>query len=791
MKEQKKIELLGKLITEKNIPTELRLRKQAYNFETIPLKKEEDRIVIREAKEVEGWEFDKDFKNSIKMKVKKPFDKAFEDKVWSLFAGLNFIYLNRGRDFELPYDSNNSQQIDVLAIDNETAIYIECKSSLKVGTKKDYKEILEAWETKKLGVEKSIDALFPNKKLKKKFILATENQIMGATDAARLDKINGIHFDEDMVDYFLDMTKQIGLAARYQLLGALFSGTEIPEMENRIPAVTGMMGGYKYYSFSIEPEKLLKIGFVLHRSKANSNMMPTYQRIIKKSRLKAISEFINDDENPGFFPNSLLINIDSKRDLKWEQANTKVKDAISSVGILHLPKQYRSAYIIDGQHRLYGYSGSKYRHTNSIPVVAFINLERDQQVDMFMKINENQKAIPKTLRETLNADLLWTSKNKIEQIKALCSRLAIGLGEEKDSPFYDYISIGEDKRVITPTSFTIGLRKGNFLGKVNKKEIEKLGSFYKGDIDATYKRLLEFLKLSFDYLKDNLHDEFDKGKNSFLFVNKGITATVMLLSDIVDYVETTNEVKNILKDPIGDVMDVTNKYLDPLIRYIKNIEDSAKDKLMLLKGAGAPVKYWRQFQIEVKKDYNGFSPKGLETFIQNEERALNSNTYEMIKDIEIYLSNDVKIKLVNELGEEWAWKRGAPESIVDDVVKRMAKKNLTKKKSEETDEWDNLNLIYYEKIARKNWTLPPEEGSKKRRPFFDVDYTEPGTENQNKDGNLVWFDKLNKIRNVVSHVSSEHISENDFNFVQKIHNWLIKKTIQNSFQEKNESIKAQ
>ena len=71
-KEQKKIELLGKLITEKNIPTELRLRKQAYNFETIPLKKEEDRIVIREAKEVEGWEFDKDFKNSIKIIV-NPF----------------------------------------------------------------------------------------------------------------------------------------------------------------------------------------------------------------------------------------------------------------------------------------------------------------------------------------------------------------------------------------------------------------------------------------------------------------------------------------------------------------------------------------------------------------------------------------------------------------------------------------------------------------------------------------------------------------------------------------------
>ena len=29
------------------------------------------------------------------------------------------------------------------------------------------------------------------------------------------------------------------------------------------------MGGHKYYSFSIEPERLLKLGYILHRSKAN------------------------------------------------------------------------------------------------------------------------------------------------------------------------------------------------------------------------------------------------------------------------------------------------------------------------------------------------------------------------------------------------------------------------------------------------------------------------------------------------------------------------------------------
>ena len=64
---------------------------------------------------------------------------------------------------------------------------------------------------------------------------------------------------------------------------------------------------------------------------------------------------------------------------------------ISKIGILHIPKRYRSAYIIDGQHRLYGYSDSLYAETNTIPVVAFVDLERSEQIKLFMDINENQK----------------------------------------------------------------------------------------------------------------------------------------------------------------------------------------------------------------------------------------------------------------------------------------------------------------------------------------------------------------------------------------------------------------
>lgn len=156
-------------------------------------------------------------------------------------------------------------------------------------------------------------------------------------------------------------------------------------------------------------------------------MMPTYQRIIKKQRLKEIRKFI---DNKGFFPNSLIISIDTNgKKLRFDLATPQIENAISRIGILYLPQLYRSVYIIDGQHRLYGYADSAYAGKDTIPVVAFVNLDKDKQVELFMEINENQKAVSKNLQNTLNADLLWTSEDKNKQRKALRLNIAQRLGE--------------------------------------------------------------------------------------------------------------------------------------------------------------------------------------------------------------------------------------------------------------------------------------------------------------------------------------------------------------------------
>jgi len=756
MKEDLKIELLQKLITEKDISKELRKRKNRYIFDSVPIKSPE----LLKEKYNEGWEFDREYKTKTKIKKLKSQDAYFEDRVWTLFAKMGFNLLNKDRNFHLPYDKSNdklTQQIDVFAKDDETVLLIECKSAIE-NKKGDFKKELEAMSGKIEGLMKTIKALFPDQKLKFKYILATQNYALSKPDIDRLHNLNGVHFDEETIDYYTNLFQQLGLASRYQLLGSLFFGQDIPELDNLVPAIKGKMGGHTYFSFSIEPEKLLKIGYVLHRNKANINMMPTYQRLIKKNRLRQVHTFI--DEKKGYFPNSIIISIDTgkKGKLNFDRADTQVKSTISDLGILHLPKKYRSVYIIDGQHRLYGYANSIYKSTNTIPVVAFVDLDRSEQVRLFMDINENQKAVSKNLRLTLNADLLWTSVSYLDQFKALSSRIAIFLGETRLSPLFNKISIGEDKKIITSEAIVNALKKSNFLGKVSKNKIEKLGTFYKGDLDTAYENLSKYLMISFEYLKENLKDEWES-EDSILIINKGIFAIIKLLSDIVDFLLGDDRIKE--NSSPNQIFEETKNYLDPIINFYKNMTSEKRIELKTSYGIGGDTKYWRTLQNAVRNTHKEFNPIGLDEFLLKEKKEYNTEAFEIIREIETFFNKDFKIRLENKFEDEW-FDKGVPPKIQDSaVVMAQQKKRETGKKVEP---WDCLHVIDYREIALKNW-----------RDIFEKDYTRPGEKkiSGGKDAKTKWIVELNRLRNQNFH--SYYVTKDEIEFLRDLAIWLLKK----------------
>lgn len=764
MNENTRIELIGKLIGQKEI---LKLLKQKNSDElTENIKYSEVEHYVSE-----GWKRSKEFKNSIRMCKPKSADLALEDEVWSLFALMGYKFLNKDRNFNLPYDKNNptqTKQIDVFAKDDETILIVECKSS-ESNKRGDFKKELESYIGIIEGLRKSIQALFPRTKYKFKFILATKNLSISEDDSKRLEKLKGVHLNEENIEYFFQLYSQLGTASRYQFLGNIFEGQEIPEMENKIPAVRGKMGGHTYYSFATEPENLLKIGYVLHRNKANVNMMPTYQRLIKKSRLKSVNEFI---ENGGYFPNSIVISIDAKN-CHFEPANTQVATTISDVGILHLPKKYKSAYIIDGQHRLYGYSNSEYKNKNTIPVVAFVNLSREEQVQLFMQINENQKAVSKDLRNTLNADLLWTSDNYVEQLKALCSRISIYLGEDRNSPLFNKISIGEDKKTITTQAIENALRKSKFLGKVSKNKIEEIGLIYNGDLDFAYDKLKEYLTKGFDYLSSNIKDEWEKESDGVILINRGIYGFILLLSDILYYLDETKIIDS-QKTTVNKILSEAKTYIDPIITFIKDLNTEEREVLKKAYGAGGENKYWRTFQKVVRETHKKFNPEGLDEFIAKQEKQNNDRAFAIIREIETFFNQDFKLKLDEKFGKMW-FKKGVPPQIGDEAVALATKKNREiENEEDEVDPWDCVNIIAYRAIAVKNW-----------QEVFEKDYTKPGEEkiSGGKEEKTKWMVKLEFLRN--QNVHSYFVTEDELKYLEELNAWLILKELRNKFQKEN------
>ena len=665
-------------------------------------------------------------------------------------------------------DPNNTQQIDVFAADEETVIIVECKAAetIKDGV---FKKPLEAFRGQMDGLRREAQKKFP--KAKVKFIWATHNYIMSPTDQEKMRQWDIVHFSDAVINYYYELVKHLGSCARYQLLGNLFANQEIRNMDDKIPAIQGEMGGHKYYSFSIEPERLLKIGYVLHRNEANKNMMPTYQRLIKKNRLSKVRKFINDG---GYFPNSLIISIESGgRGLQFDVSGTKVDGAHSKLGVLHLPKKYRSAYIIDGQHRLYGYSDSNFATTNSIPVVAFVDLDRSEQIKLFMDINENQKAVPKTLRVTLNADMLWDSSDFNERRQALRSKIAQMFGEEETSPLMGRVVIGEDEkssiRCITVEAIQTALRKSNFMSQFGKKNcIIKDGTFDVGNNQDTCELLYPFLEGCLRYVKNEVPEEWERGDNNYgvLTMNRGIQAVIRVINDIVNHLVDLKEIFP-KSQRTEELIDQVAFYLDPLNQYLNNLTQQERKDLRGYFGGGADTRFWRAFQREIAKERSDFNPDGLKEYWENEAKTYNSDSITYLREIEFWIKNTIKTALVKKYEDNWEIK-ALPKSIYKRAKSIADERNYDSITSGDgvstVSIWDCVTLKDCKEIITvgSHWTE-----------LFESLFTRPEDKKLSggKSARTEWIERVANLQNKLN-MSSYSVTITEFEFIKSIFLWI-------------------
>ena len=714
--------------------------------------------------EKEGWEVFGELKTKAKIRKIKDHGKKFEDDIWCQLYNLGYRYLNQNDKFYLPYGKSpeEKKQIDVFAVGENTVLIIECKSAEEQKKGQGFKEEFELLSQRLDGFRKAITQIF-GEGYRVKYIFATRNLRFDpeGVDIKTLKKTNSFHYNDNTYKYTSALINKYKGAARYQFMGLLFKNEIINIDKIEIPALKGKMGNKTYYMFSIEPHLLLKMGFVLHRVRANEDVLPTYQRLLVPSRLNGITKFI---DKGGYFPNSLIINFNTTKNLKLEfESASKKKDSNSRFGTLKIPNAFAIAYIIDGQHRLYGYANSNYKVSNTVPVVAFIDLTPREQLEIFMDINENQKAVPSSLRITLAEDLYWESPIAQERMKALRSSIISSLGENSNNVLYGKITVGEDKGLLSQNPFNKVLTESGLLplarGNKYKTDDTYCGLYdvhnhnHQKEMESSKSRIIQLINVCYEYVREQYPDVFNKEK-SLILSNRGTYAYIGLIGSLNKHLTKNGELNS--KSSSSERFESFRKYFKAFFEYITNIEKTEEDELKKSYGAGADKEWLNFFQSIINKKFKDFDPPELQEWREKQDEDLQDQGRKYGVAIEKQMKKIVLEKLKSLFGNNWDLEISAIKEACDKKVTQEETRQYRDTGQRPNLHWTEMFTVSdYKSIIGKFWDKKPSDESPDFKTFKDEFAIDIGIGANNKADLMKWISFFSGYRNLWAHEASK------------------------------------
>lgn len=606
----------------------------------------------------QGWIADPPMKTKTPIRKKKEHSRLFEDNIWCMFYELGFRIINSDEKLRVQWGNNDGEdkQLDVVAVGDDAIFVVECKSAEKPKSQSFQHDLIEMVQYKK-GIAESLQQVYGKEK-RVKFIFATRNyRIQDDGDDAMRMKNNGIyHLDENAYNYIHSLIKSYQASVKYQFYGLMFKDELINETPIVIPALKGQMGGRYYYLFSIEPSTLLKIGFVLHRTKVNDSMAPTYQRLLVPKRLKGITKFIDEG---GYFPNSIIINFaEPKENVKVSFDHIhKEKASDSEFGLLNIPNAYGIAYIIDGQHRVYGYSNSKYKDVHTVPVVAFQDMTSEDQLKIFMEINENQKSVSKNLRIDLEEDLFWSSSRLDSRMKALRSSTIKMLSGQSGNVLFNKISIGEDQAALSSVFFDKALLQSGLIPKAKQTKWTGDTETCLYDISETNvdkamqesrKRIVQFLNGCYEIAEDKMSDET---KETFLFSNRATYPFITLAGLLHSFLFHCGEINatSTIKERIAKI----TPYIQVLCDGLNNLPEEEAFFLKGAQGQGAEKKWLLSYQNIINKSFPSYFPEELKEWKEMRDQDLQQEGENLKEEIRSFLRKLFFVRLYDVYGSDY------------------------------------------------------------------------------------------------------------------------------------------
>lgn len=415
-----------------------------------------------------------------KINVKGKNDE--ERKVNKLFLDLNFKFVDCDHSF-----FRNGEVVG--EIDGIFQLFDDYLILIEVGKEKKNKSEKITKFFSKWSSEDNLDLILNEKKIKKEikiikiYVDFEENASKMGLDKESLKHLkeeeNHILYGED-IDYFSKSYNLIGYFARNELLFNLGAKPLKKSYEER-DAIRIELGHKRAFLFCASAEELLNSSYI-YRKKESS--LEGYQRILKTNRVNKIKKAIEKDTILAF-PNSIILSSNYKlsEDFSRKIGAYKIK----------IPNSYLSFRVVDGQHRLMGFSklNEKSRKEHFLPVVAFDDLNNTDELQTFITINTEQKKIDSNLLLILKADMDWEEKDKFfidKQAVLIVKKL-------NDDPnfflnnkvFLGYNEPRSDKK-ITLTTLVSAIKKNNLIcGKYHLLQ-EQIS-----DIDKPYKEIKRIL----------------------------------------------------------------------------------------------------------------------------------------------------------------------------------------------------------------------------------------------------------------------------------------------------------
>lgn len=714
----------------------------------------------------DGWEFVKQLKLSIQIKRKKLHGASLEDRVWTLFHRMHVEMLSTDGGAKLVLNPKNTpslkSQIDVVVIDREIAIAIECKSSFDYRKRPQFQEELGKFCQIKEPFVKAIKGLGGiGSKRHCVFVMALNRVLLSEQDRERAKKSGVILIDERDLVYYESLVAHLGAAAKYQILADWLPGKEISGLSIRIPAIKIKMGGYNCYSFSIAPQYLLKIAYVSHRAKGKASDIHTYQRMLAKGRLKKIQQYILDE---GVFPTNVILNFERNRlgFQKIKQEADGVEDLDTGVlGWLDIKPAFKSAWVIDGQHRLFAFSGLEDTSRDKLIVLAFEGLKPSKQAELFIDINAKQKSVKQSLLQELYAELHWDSSDPAIRISAIISKAIQDLNSDPESCMYQRIQttdgIKDSQKCITLTSlFSQIEKKGFFIIREKGASVLEYGPLWGGDDNIlTLKRTVAVLKNWLNIVA-KINTEWwniGSGEGGGLAMNDGVAALIAVLRSVFEVLERKGY-KLIAKSD-RELVHLISPYAEALGKYLGTLDLSERKRFRDARGVIGVSFRTRQCQYGMTRFISDFSPEGLDHWVNEQRLQTNKHAKDIIDRIEVKLQQFIISELQAEYtsDEQIWWYEGVPSAIRAKATSRM-EEDKNKRGGREY----YFDLIDYKKIIVDNWQI------------FEK-YMAFGK--GSKDKRVEWLDFVNETRKIVAHASSgKTVKIEDFNRLVEFNSWL-------------------